>query len=73
VDKSVRLSNEEQTWATNIEVILSLSRYVVAMWGVGDLEAIAASIPSSLSALKMPLECGNKEGVSCLERHSLKV
>lgn len=42
------------------------------MSGVGDLEAMAASIPSSLSALKMPLEWGNKEGVSCLERHSLK-
>ena len=43
------------TSATNMDLIPSLSRKVLAISGVGDLEAIATSIPFSFIASNMPL------------------
>lgn len=59
------------TWATNIDWRPNLSRNVLAMSGVGDLEAIAISIPLSFSAYNMPFTWGYNDGISRLERHSL--
>ena len=52
--------------------MLNLLIKVSAISAVGDLEAIAISIPLSLSAYTMPLACGYNDGISRLERHSLK-
>jgi len=65
------LSSCRLTCATNIGLRLSLSINVFAISEVGDLEAMAMSIPFSLSAYNMPLAWGNKDGISRLERHSL--
>lgn len=43
------------TLATNIDLMLSFSRNVFAISDVGDLEAMAMSIPFSLSACNTPL------------------
>lgn len=59
------------TLATNIEVIFSLSRNVLAISAVGDLEAMATSTPFSLKAFKMPLAWGYKDGISRFDLHSL--
>lgn len=60
------------TLATNMELIESLSRKVLAISEVGDLEATATSIPLSLRACNMPFACGYIDGISRLERHSLQ-
>jgi hypothetical protein len=52
------------TWVTNMDWMPNLSRNVLAISGVGDLEAIATLIPLSLSAYNMPLALGNRVGVS---------
>ena len=52
--------------------MLNLLIKVSAISAVGDLEAIAISIPLSLSAYTMPLACGYNDGISRLERHSLQ-
>lgn len=61
------------TSATNIDLILNLSRNVFAISGVGDREAIATSIPFSFSAYNMALAWGYKDGISRFERQSLKL
>jgi hypothetical protein len=43
------------TWATKMDWMPNLSRNVLAISGVGVLEAIATLIPLSLSAYNMPL------------------
>ena len=55
-----------------MDLMLNLLIKVSAISAVGDLEAIAISIPLSLSAYTMPLACGYNDGISRLERHSLK-
>lgn len=45
------------TWATNMDLISSLSMNTLAMSGVGERDAIAMSIPFSLRANMMPLAC----------------
>lgn len=60
------------TLATNIDFIPNLSRNVFAISAVGDLEATATSMPLSLSAHNIPLAWGYSDGISRLERHSLK-
>lgn len=60
------------TWATNIECRPRLLRNALAILGVGDREATAASIPLAFSAYRMPLACGYKGGISLLEWHSLE-
>jgi hypothetical protein len=60
------------TWATNIDLMLSLSRNVFAISAVGDREAMARLIPFSFNAYNMPLAWGYNDGISRLERHSLK-
>lgn len=52
--------------------MLNLSINVFAISRVGDLEATAISTPLSFNAYKMPLAWGYKDGISRLERHSLK-
>ena len=49
-----------------------MSRNVLAISAVGDLEAIAISIPFSFNACTMPLAWGYKDGISRLDRHSLE-
>ena len=63
---------EQETWATNIDLMFNLLRKVVAISAVGDLEAMAISMPLCLRACKMPVAWGYKEGISRLDRHSLK-
>ena len=58
-------------WVTNMDWMPNLSRNVLAISGVGDLEAIATLIPLSLSAYNMPLALGNRFGVSSSLKHSL--
>ena len=55
-----------------MDLMLNLLIKVSAISAVGDLEAIAISIPLSLSAWTMPLACGYNDGISRLERHSLQ-
>ena len=55
-----------------MDLMLNLLIKVSAISAVGDLEAIAISIPLSLSAYTMPLACGYNDGISRLERHSLQ-
>lgn len=46
------------TWATNIDLMLNLSINVFAISAVGDLEAMARSIPFSFNAYNIPLAWG---------------
>lgn len=56
--------NDWLTWATNIDWIPNLARNILAISGVGVLEATATSIPLSFSACNMPMASGYRCGVS---------
>lgn len=60
------------TWVANIDLIFNFSTKVFAISAVGDLEAMAKPIPFSFSAYNIPLAWGYIDGISRLERHSLK-